>query len=87
MRSPSSRSLFRYYLNSFTFTIIGILGGLIMLLAILYVPILFAFTGFSYAFELLVSVHAGHSSRFLCCLCSHFFTGTGLAAAAPNGTG
>jgi membrane protein len=53
---PERRGLLQYYLNSFTFTIIGILGGLIMLLAILYVPILFAFTGFSYAFELLVSV-------------------------------
>jgi membrane protein len=53
---PERRGLLQYYLNSFAFTIIGILGGLVMLLAILYVPILFAFTGFSYAFELLVSV-------------------------------
>ena len=53
---PERRSLFQYYLNSFTFTIIGILGGLVMLLAILYVPILFSFTGFSHAFELVVRV-------------------------------
>jgi membrane protein len=53
---PERRSLFQYYLNAFTFTIIGILGGLVMLLAILYVPILFAFTGFSSAFELVVRV-------------------------------
>ena len=53
---PESRSLFRYYLNALTFTIIGILGGVVMLLAILYVPILFAFTGYSHAFELVVSV-------------------------------
>ena len=53
---PERRSLFRYYLNAFTFTIIGILGGVVMLLAILYVPILFAFTGYSHAFELVVSV-------------------------------
>src|SRR6478735_11471868 len=33
---PERRSLFRYYLNAFTFTIIGILGGVVMLLAILY---------------------------------------------------
>ena len=44
---PERRSLFQYYLNAFTFTIIGILGGLVMLLAIVCVPILFAFTGFS----------------------------------------
>ena len=53
---PERRSLFRYYLNAFTFTIIGILGAVVMLLAILYVPILFAFTGYSHAFELVVSV-------------------------------
>ena len=53
---PESRSLFRYYLNALTFTIIGILGGVVMLLAILYVPILFAFTGYSHAFELVVRV-------------------------------
>ncbi|MGA8690204.1 MAG: YihY/virulence factor BrkB family protein [Methyloceanibacter sp.] len=53
---PESRSLFQYYLNAFTFTIIGILGGVVMLLAILYVPILFAFTGYSHDFELVVGV-------------------------------
>src|SRR5262245_20101161 len=52
---PESRSLFGYYLNATTFTIIGIIGGVVMLLAILYVPILFADTGFSHAFELAVS--------------------------------
>jgi membrane protein len=53
---PERRSLFQYYLNAFTFTIIGVLGGVVMLLVILYVPILFAFTGYSHAFELVVSV-------------------------------
>jgi membrane protein len=53
---PESRSLFRYYLNAATFTIIGIVGGVVMLLAILYVPILFAVTGFSHAFELAVGI-------------------------------
>ena len=53
---PERRSLFQYYLNAFTFTIIGILGGVVMLLAIVYVPILFTFTGYSQAFELVVSV-------------------------------
>jgi membrane protein len=53
---PERRSLFQYYLNAFTFTIIGILGGVVMLLVILYVPILFAFTGYSHDFELVVAV-------------------------------
>ena len=53
---PERRSLFQYYLNAFTFTIVGILGGVVMLLAILYVPILFAVTGYSHAFELIVGV-------------------------------
>jgi len=53
---PERRSLLQYYLNAFTFTIVGILGGVVMLLAILYVPILFAVTGYSHAFELVVGV-------------------------------
>jgi membrane protein len=53
---PERRSLFQYYLNAFTFTLVGMLGGLVMLLAILYVPILFAVAGFSRAFELIVGV-------------------------------
>jgi membrane protein len=53
---PERRSFVQYYLNAFTFTIIGILGGVVMLLAILYVPILFAVTGYSHAFELVIGV-------------------------------
>jgi membrane protein len=53
---PERRSLFQYYLNAFTFTIIGILGAVVMLFAIVYVPILFAFAGYSHAFELIVGV-------------------------------
>jgi membrane protein len=53
---PERRSFLQYHLNAFTFTIIGILGGVVMLLVILYVPILFAFTGYSHAFELVVAV-------------------------------
>ena len=55
-QEPERRSLVQYYLNAFTFTTIGIVGGAVMLLAILYVPILFAFTGYSHAFELAVGV-------------------------------
>jgi hypothetical protein len=36
--------------------IIGILGAVVMLFAIVYVPILFAFAGYSHAFELIVGV-------------------------------
>jgi membrane protein len=53
---PEQRSLFRYYLNALTFTIIGILGAVVMLLAILYVPILFALTGYSHTLELIVRI-------------------------------
>ena len=51
---PERRSLFQFYLSAFTFTLLGILGGLVMLMAIVYVPILFAFVGFSTEFEALV---------------------------------
>jgi len=39
---PERRSLFRYYSSAFVFTLIGILSGFVMLLAIAYVPIVFA---------------------------------------------
>jgi membrane protein len=50
------RSLFQFYLSAFTFTLAGILGGVIMMLAIVYVPIWFALFGYSDAFELLVKI-------------------------------
>ncbi len=53
---PERRSLFHYYLNALTFTIAGILGTVVLLLAIVYVPLLFALTGYSQAFERIVSV-------------------------------
>ena len=53
---PERRSLFRYYLNAFTLTLSGLAVGVAMLLAIVYVPILFALTGYSYVFELLVRI-------------------------------
>ena len=53
---PERRSLFQYYLNALTFTIIGMVGGVVMLLAIVYVPILFAVVGYSRALELVVGV-------------------------------
>jgi membrane protein len=53
---PERRNLFHFYLSAFTFTVIGILSGVVMLLAIVYVPILFAFVGVSSAFEFLVRI-------------------------------
>ena len=55
---PERRSLLRFYLSAFAFAILGLLGGVVMLLAIVYVPILFAYAGYSHAFELLVKVGA-----------------------------
>ena len=53
---PERRSLLQFYLSAFTFTLLGILGALVMLMAIVYVPILFASVGFSTEFEALVRV-------------------------------
>jgi membrane protein len=53
---PERRNLVRYYLSAFTFTLIGMLTGLVMLFAIAYVPILFATVGFSSLFEALVRI-------------------------------
>ena len=53
---PERRGLLRFYLSAFTFAIVGIFGGVIGLLAIVYVPILFAYAGYSHQFELVVRV-------------------------------
>src|SRR6185437_9594081 len=53
---PERRSLFHFYLSALTFTLVGIFGALVMLIAIVYVPIVFAFAGFSSEFEFLVRV-------------------------------
>jgi membrane protein len=53
---PERRSLVRFYLSAFTFAILGIFSGVLMLLAIVYVPILFAYAGYSHTFELVVRI-------------------------------
>jgi membrane protein len=53
---PERRSPVRFYLSAFGFALLGILSGALMLLAIVYVPILFAYAGYSHAFELIVRV-------------------------------
>ena len=42
LRGARAAQLFQFYLSAFAFTLAGILGGVMMLLAIVYVPILFA---------------------------------------------
>jgi membrane protein len=48
---PERRSILRFYLSAIGYTIIGILGGVAMLFAIVYVPVLFDDTGHPEAFE------------------------------------
>ncbi|MGH6864892.1 MAG: YihY/virulence factor BrkB family protein [Methyloceanibacter sp.] len=53
---PERRTLLQFYASAITFTIIGILGAVAILFAIVYVPILFADTGHPEAFERLVRI-------------------------------
>jgi membrane protein len=53
---PERRSLVHFYLSAFTFALVAIIGGVVMLLAIVYVPILFAYAGYSEEFEFIVKV-------------------------------
>ena len=53
---PEQRSLLRFYLSAFTFAILGILSGALMLFAIVYVPIVFAYAGYTDTFETMVRV-------------------------------
>ena len=55
---PERRSLLRFYLSAFVFALLGISSGVLMLLAIVYVPIVFAYAGYSTEFEILVRVGA-----------------------------
>jgi membrane protein len=50
------RGLFQFYLSAFTFTLAGILGGVLMLLAIVYVPIAIAVTGYADVFAEIVRI-------------------------------
>jgi len=53
---PERRSLLRFYASAIGYTIIGILGGVVMLLAIVYVPILFDDAGHLEAYERIVRI-------------------------------
>ena len=50
------RSFVRFYLAAFTFALAGIIGGVVILLAIVYVPILFAYAGYSHGFEQIIAI-------------------------------
>jgi membrane protein len=52
---PERRSLLQFYLTAIGYTIIGILGGVVMLSAIVYVPILFADAGHPQAYEEIIT--------------------------------
>jgi membrane protein len=84
---PERRSLFHCYLNALTFTIVGILGAVMLLLAIVYVPLLFAFTGYSQAFELIVSVVRWPLLALFMLFLLAVLYRYGFAVAAPNGIG
>ena len=53
---PERRGLFQFYFSAFTFTLAGILGGVLMLLAIVYVPIAVAVTGYADLFAEIVRI-------------------------------
>lgn len=51
---PERRSTLQFYLSAFGFALLGIASALVMLFALVYVPLLFAYAGFSAEFEFLV---------------------------------
>jgi membrane protein len=53
---PERRSMLRFYLSAFGFALLGIVSGVLMLIALVYVPLLFAYAGFSSVFESLVKL-------------------------------
>ena len=50
------RSMLRFYLRAFIFGVAGIFGGVVALLAVVYVPVVFAYAGHPADFERLVSL-------------------------------
>lgn len=51
---PERRSTLQFYLSAFGFALLGIASAMVMLFALIYVPLLFAYAGFSTEFEFLV---------------------------------
>jgi len=83
---PERRTIFQFYLSAFSFTLAGILGGVVMLLAIVYVPIWFC------SLRLLPHLRTLGQDRPLAVPgAAHFLPALASlslrAAAPPNGTG
>ncbi len=53
---PERRTIFQFYSSAFTVAVLGIVSGVLMLFALVYVPILFAYAGYSHTLELVVKV-------------------------------
>jgi membrane protein len=50
------RSFVRFYLSAFIFALAGIIGGVVMLLAIVYVPLLFSYAGYLEGYERIIAI-------------------------------
>jgi membrane protein len=53
---PERRSVFRFYISTFLFALAGIVGGVVTLMAIVYVPIVFAFAGYKTDYSSFIGV-------------------------------
>jgi membrane protein len=53
---PERRSVLRFYLSTFLFAVAGVFGGSVTLLAVVYVPIAFAYAGYTTDFTHFISV-------------------------------
>jgi membrane protein len=50
------RSFLRFYLSAFLFALVGILGGVLGLLAFVYIPLLFAYAGYLEGYEEIIAI-------------------------------
>jgi membrane protein len=50
------RSFLRFYLSAFLFALVGILGGVLVLLAFVYIPLLFAYAGYLEGYEEIIAI-------------------------------
>jgi membrane protein len=50
------RSFLRFYLSAFFFALVGIIGGVLVLLAFVYIPLLFAYAGYLEGYEEIIAI-------------------------------
>ena len=50
------RSFLRFYLSAFLFALVGIIGGVLVLLAFVYIPLLFAYAGYLEGYEEIIAI-------------------------------